>query len=159
MRRLIYICLLVSAGLLYQGCHKETDEDKVKKVITSIQQAAEDKKIMIILEHLSRTYHDPQGYDYEGIKGLLAFYFYRHQKVRVYIPSLEVAVNGPSSTATFEAVLTGAEPGTSGGTLLPGTLGVYRFEVSLRKDQETWKATSAKWERIGDQPGVVPDKK
>lgn len=145
------ISFLVSSLFLFPACHKETEEDRVNKVITSVQKAAEEKKIMTVLDQVSRAYRDPQERDYDGIKGLLAFYFYRHQKVRVYIPSREVTVTGAAATASFEAVLTGAAPGETSGSVVPGALGVYRFNVDLRKEEGRWKVTSSQWERIGDQ--------
>lgn len=158
MHRAFFIFILFNL-LFFPGCHKQTEEDRVTKVITSVQEAAEEKKIMTILDQLSRSYRDPQGYDYDGIKGLLAFYFYRHQKVRVYIPSREVTVKGESANASFETVLTGAAPGESAGTVVPGSLGAYRFSVDLRNEEGRWKITSAKWERIGEQQnGGVPQK-
>lgn len=147
-----FLLTLLTAIFFLSGCHTETEADRIKKVITSVQHAAEEKKIMTILDQLSRSYRDAQGYDYDGIKGLLAFYFYRHQKVRVYIPSLEATVNGSDAAASFEAVLAGAAPEKASGTPLPGALGVYRFTVDLRQEGGGWKVVSAKWERIGDQP-------
>ncbi len=153
---LLSLLILTVGGV--PACQKETEEDRVKTTVAAVQKAAEEKKIASVLEHVSRTYRDPRGYDYDGIKGLLAFYFFRHPKVRVYIPSIDVIVSESSATATFEAALTGAEPGESAGGLIPGSLGVYRFDVTLVKDAKAWKVTSAKWDRIGDQPqSTVPN--
>ena len=76
-RDVMVIVLLLA---LAPACSKETEEDKVKKVITSVQQAAEEKRIKTVLDHIAKSYQDPQGNDYNGVKGLLAFYFFRHQK-------------------------------------------------------------------------------
>ncbi|HET6364035.1 MAG TPA: hypothetical protein VFG02_03215, partial [Nitrospirota bacterium] len=46
---------------------RDTEQTKVRKIITDVQRAAEEKDIRTILGHLSRTYRDPQGYDYNGI--------------------------------------------------------------------------------------------
>jgi len=139
---------------LMGGCSKETEEDKVKKVVTSVQQAAEEKKIGAVLDHISKTYRDPQGNDYNGIKGLLAFYFFRHQKVTVYMPNIEIVVTGSTAKAAFQAILTGRGTGEAAGGILPESLGAYNFEVLLNKDDGKWKVTSAKWERAGE--GAVP---
>ncbi len=136
--------------LLLPACHKESEEDKVRKVITRVQQSAEDKKIMAVLSHVSKTYRDPQGNDYDGIKGLLAFYFFRHQKVSVFIPGTEVAVTGPTARAVFQAILTGRESGEPTMTGLPDALGAYNFEVLFKKEDGQWKVTSATWERAGE---------
>jgi ketosteroid isomerase-like protein len=137
--------------LVLSACSKETEEDKVKKVVTSVQKAAEEKQISAVLDHISKNYLDPQGNDYNGIKGLLAFYFFRHQKVSVYMPNIDIVVTGATAKALFQAVLTGRGPE---GGVLPEALGAYNFEVLLKKEDGDWKAASAKWERVGE--GAAP---
>ena len=149
-----HILMLMIPVLLLSACTKETEEDKVKKVITSVQEAAEEKKISAVLEHISKTYRDPQGNDYNGIKGLLAFYFFRHQKVSVYMPNIDIVVTSPTAKAIFQAILTGRGSGEAAGGILPEALGAYNFEVVLHKEDNQWKVTSAKWERAGE--GMVP---
>ena len=148
------ILILMIPVLLLSACSKETEEDKVKKVITSVQQAAEEKKITAVLEHISKTYRDPQDNDYNGIKGLLAFYFFRHQKVKVYMPNIDIVVTGPTAKAIFQAILTGRGSGEAAGGILPEALGAYNFDVLLKKEDGQWKVTSAKWERAGE--GMAP---
>ena len=144
------LCALTAVFLLFTACHKKTEEEKVRKVITGVQQAAEEKKVLSVLEHISRSYQDPQGNDYDGVKGLLIYHFFRHRSVSVYIPSIDITVSGTTAAARFEAVLAGrgTDEGTAG-ALLPDTLGSYDFEVQLRKEKEQWKVTSAKWQRSG----------
>jgi len=156
MRRvpcLLYILLAVL--LLFPACHKETEEDKVKKVVTSVQQAAEEKKIRSVLDHISKSYQDPQGNDYNGIKGLLAFYFFRHQKVSIYMPNIDIVATGSTAKAMFQAILTGRGTGEAAGGILPEALGAYNFEVLLAKEDGSWKVTSAKWERAGEGAGQM----
>lgn len=135
---------------LIGGCSKETEEDKVKKVVTSVQQAAEEKKIGAVLDHVSKTYRDPQGNDYNGIKGILAFYFFRHQKVSVYMPNIDIVVSGPTAKAVFQTILTGRGTGEAAAGILPEALGAYNFEVLFNKEDGQWKVTSARWERAGE---------
>ncbi|MBS1193006.1 MAG: hypothetical protein H6Q97_985 [Nitrospirae bacterium] len=125
----------------------------MKKVVTSVQQAAEEKKIRSVLDHISKSYQDPQGNDYNGIKGLLAFYFFRHQKVSVYMPNIDIVVTGPTAKALFQAILTGRGTGEAAGGILPEALGAYNFEVLLAKEDGSWKVTSAMWERAGEGAG------
>ena len=146
--------MLMIPALLLSACTKETEEDKVKKVVTSVQQAAEEKKISAVLEHISKTYRDPQGNDYNGIKGLLAFYFFRHRKVSVYMPNIDIVVTGSTVKAVFQAILTGRGTGEASSGILPESLGAYNFEVLFYKEDGRWKVTSAKWERAGE--GMVP---
>ena len=151
IKTLLLIMLCLSCCI---ACTKETEEVKVKKVVTSVQQAAEEKKISEVLEHISKTYRDPQGNDYNGIKGLLAFYFFRHQKVSVYMPNIDIVVTGSTAKAVFQAILTGRGTGEASSGILPESLGAYNFEVLLYKEDGRWKVTSAKWERAGE--GMIP---
>ena len=151
-RSILMIVLLLP--LLAGGCSKETEEDRVKKVITTVQKAAEEKKVNAVLDHIAKNYLDPQGNDYNGIKGLLAFYFFRHQKVSVYMPSIDIVVTGQTAKALFQTVLTGRGTGETAGGILPEALGAYNFEVYLSKAGGNWLVTSAKWERAGE--GMAP---
>jgi hypothetical protein len=146
------LMVIVALGCLlavFPGCRKKTEEDKVKKVVTSVQEAAEEKDVKKILAALSKTYRDPQGNDYNAIKGLLLGYFFRHQKVHVYIPEIVISIEGASGKAEFQAVLTGGQSGSVAG-VLPEALGMYAFDVSFRKEENEWKVVSASWDRLGE---------
>lgn len=152
----VVFAVLLTAVFLY-ACHKDTDQDKIKKVIITVQQSAENKDIKAILSRLSKAYRDPQGNDYDGIKGLLLFYVFRHQKVSIFITNLEVTVNESSAKAGFQAVLSGGSKVGSAGDILPEALGMYIFDVSFAKESGEWKVASATWERFGDiQPERAP---
>jgi len=136
--------------LLFTACHHETEQDRVKKVVLSVQKDAEAKQIRSVLDRIARNYRDPQGNDYDGIKGLLAYYFFRHQAISVYIPDIAVTVSEGTAQATFQAILTGRDAG-SGGTVIPEALGMYTFTVALVKVKSEWLVSSAKWERAAEQ--------
>ena len=146
--RFLFIVLFIIP--LLSACLKDTEENKVKKIVTNVKEAAEEKKINAVLEHISKSYSDPQGNDYNGIKGILAYNFFRHQKVFIYIPDIDVAVDGLTAQVLFQAVMTER----SSGDMLPEALGVYNFEVNLSKEHGTWMITSAKWKHAGD--AIVP---
>jgi ketosteroid isomerase-like protein len=156
LKNLISICLVIAVLAPLFSCTKETEEDRVKKVVTSVQKAAEEKKIKTIQEHLSKAYRDPGGHDYEGIKGLLAFYFFRHKTVSVYLSGLEVVVNGPQATARFQTLLTAkGVDGEEASVLLPDALGAYDFEVAFRKEEKDWKIVSSTWQRAMEGGAVI----
>lgn len=129
------------------ACQRRTEEDRVKSVIAAVQQAAEKKEVRTILGSLAKTYRDPQGNDYDGIKGLLAFYFFRHPRVSVFIPAMDVTIEDGSARARFQAVLSGGGEPDPVGALLPQSLGVYDFDVSFTKMDSEWKVVSAAWQR------------
>ena len=147
MKRVVTIFLIFVIAMTVLGCHKETDQDKVKKVITDIQTAGDEKDVKKIMSNISKTYSDPQGFNYEGIKGLLLGYFFRYPKISVYINSLTISVENISARAVFQAVLTSGEKTGSVTDVIPQSLGVWDFDVTLKKESSDWKVTSAKWEQ------------
>ena len=143
------VCLL----LLLPGCQRDTEQAKVRKIIMDVEQAAEEKDIRAILSHLSKTYHDTQGYDFNGIKGLLLSYFFRNQRISVYLTNLDVMADSVSARATFQAVLSATDKtGSAAAGVIPEALGVYAFEVVFSKESREWRVVSSTWERLGDGP-------
>jgi hypothetical protein len=61
MKRLMTILLVVAITIIVLGCHKESEQDRIKKVITDIQTATEKKDVKKILNNLSKNNSDPQG--------------------------------------------------------------------------------------------------
>jgi len=153
VHRLITICLvlLAVAAMLAPGCSRETEEDKVKKVITDAQAAAEEKEIRKVVNALVDTYSDPRGFNREGIRRVLLGYFLGYPKITVYINYLRVSVDGASARASFQTVLTSGKKTGSPADVIPESLGVYRFDVSLNRISGDWKVTSATWERVGEE--------
>ena len=133
------------------GCHKENDQDKIKKVITEIQAAGEQKDVKKIISNLSKTYSDPQGYNYETIRGLLLGYFFQYPKISAYISNLEISVENTSAKAVFQTVLTSGNKTGSVTDVIPQSLGVWDFDVSLKKESGNWKVLSAKWVQVGNE--------
>ncbi|MBN1664141.1 MAG: hypothetical protein JW943_11120 [Deltaproteobacteria bacterium] len=145
MRRMMTMLLIFVIAATVFSCQKETDESRVKKVITDIQTAGEAKDVKAILEHLAKTYSDPQGYNYETIKGLLLGYFFRYPKITVYINNLTITVEKASAKAVFQTVLTSGKKTGSVSDVIPQSLGVWDFDVSLTKESDDWKVVSSEW--------------
>ena len=150
MKKIISIAVLCLLLSLLAGCSKETEQDKVKKVVATVQKAAEEKDIKTINNSISKAYSDPQGNNSGSINRLLVAYFYQYPKISVYITKLDVSVTGATARAVFEAVLTSKGAAGSAPAILPDALGAYAFDVTLSKESDGWKAVSARWERIGD---------
>jgi len=147
MKRVVTIFLIFVIAMTILGCHQETDQDKVKKVVADIQTAGDEKDVRKIMNNLSKTYSDPQGFNYEGIKGLLLGYFLRYPKISVYINSLTISVENTSARAIFQTILTSGEKTGSVADIIPQSLGIWDFDVTLKKESNDWKVASAKWEQ------------
>jgi hypothetical protein len=143
----VVLCIMVACAC---GCHKENEQDNVKKVITGVQKAAEEKDVRKIMNSLSKNYRDPLGNTYDEMKGLALAYFYQYPKISMYIPTLDVSVEGGSAKALFQAVLTGRSANDASTAVLPESFDMYAFEVTLKKESGAWKIVSATWARVGD---------
>jgi len=150
MRRIVTMSLVFVIIITVLGCHKMTEQDKVKKVITDIQKAAQEKDVKKIINNLAKTYNDPQGFNYETIRGLLLGYFFQYPKISAYITNLEISIENTSAKAVFQTVLTSGNKTGSAADMIPQSLGVWDFDVSLKKESNGWKVTSAKWEQVGN---------
>jgi hypothetical protein len=150
MRRFVTILLIFIIIIIALGCHKQTEQDKVKKVITDIQAAAQEKDVSKIINNIAKTYNDPQGYNYETIKGLLIGYFLQYPKISAYITNLEISIENKSAKVVFQTVLTSGNKTGSASDVIPQSLGMYDFDVLLKKESNRWKVISAKWEEAGN---------
>ncbi len=149
--RILRLMILVLLSVALSGCHKDTDQEKIAKMLHLIQAEAEDKNAGALLKHVSKNYRDPRGNDYEAVKGLLLFYFFRHQRISIITTGLEIEIQGASARARFEAILSGRSG--SNGAILPEALDAYRFAVSLTNEGGEWEVTSAQWSQFGaDSP-------
>ncbi len=156
MRLLSILFMVCSVVISTANCHKETEQDRVRKVIINIQKASEDKDVGKVISYLSRNYSDPQEFTYDTIKGLLLGYFLRHQRISAYMTGLEVTTENNAARAIFQVILTGGTRTGNTADLLPEALGMYSFDVALIKESGDWKVVSAKWVRMADQGGSGP---
>ncbi len=146
MKNIALIVLFVLTAAVFSGCSKDDESARIEKIITTIQTAGEEKNTAGVLEHLSKSYRDPQGLDYDGVRRLLAGYFFRYPKISVYLNALSITVNNGRAQAVFQAVLTSKEKTGSLADVIPQSLGVWNFEVIFQKESGDWKVISARWE-------------
>ena len=142
------VLISVLAVVSLAACSKKTDADRIRAVINAVQKAAEDRDVRETLSHVDKNYKDPAGNDYQAIKSMMLYYFFRHQKISIIVSNLETAVNGASASAHFQAILSGRTG--SADNILPDALSAYRFDVSFQNDQGDWKIVSARWEPWGE---------
>ncbi len=145
MRRFVMFLFILTVVVPVYACHRETEEDRVRKVIIDIQAAAEEENAGDIMDHISKTYNDPQGFNHENIKKMLSGYFFIYPKISVYITNLNVSIENMSTRVMFRAVLTSGGKSGSVADVIPRSLGMYDFDVSLRKESNDWKIVSATW--------------
>jgi hypothetical protein len=151
MKKIITIGILILFILPGLACHKEDEKEKVKKVITAVQTGVEEKSIRGVTAHIAKDYNDPEGNNFEALRGLLLGYFLRYPKISGYITHLDISVNGASARATLKAILTSGRKTGSVSDVVPEQLGIYRFDVEFRNESGNWKITSARWSEVSPQ--------
>jgi hypothetical protein len=147
MKRVTAIFLIFIFVASFSGCAREDEQTKVKKIITAIQAASEAKEVKKVMEHISKNYSDPLGNNNESIRGLLVGYFSRYPKISAYISNLDISVEGAAAKAKFETVLTSGVKTGSISDVIPESLGVWNFDVTLKKESDAWKVISAQWQK------------
>ena len=137
MRRALGLALL----LLF-ACRES--EDPIARTVDAIADAAEDRDVGDVMQHVSTAYEGNRG----EIEAYLRRYFFAYQSFDVSISNLESQRSGDEAWATFRVKLIGV-PKTVGGfdQYLPRTAS-YRFEVSLREEGDAWRVVSARWEEL-----------
>ncbi len=145
MKKILTVFLIVALFMSVIACQKENDEDKIKKVITDIQASGEKKDVRAIMNNLSKNYSDPRGFNHEGIRRLLVGYFFQYPKISAYMNNLTISVRDTEATAAFQAVLTSGDKTGSVTDIIPQSLGVWEFDVTLKKESNNWKVISAAW--------------
>lgn len=145
MGRVTTILFIFVMVMTAPACHRESEQDRVGKVITDIQAAAEEKDVRKIMDHVAKVYSDPQGSNRETVRRILLGYFLRYPKVSAYVTNLEISVENTSARVVIQAVLTSGKKTGSVTDVIPESLGMYLFDVSLKKESGDWKVASAQW--------------
>lgn len=150
MKSVFYFIILSFIAIGCVSCAKPlSEEDRVKAVIEDFAASAADKDIKRFLSHVSKGYRDDNGVDYNGVKGILLAQFLRAEKVSVLVSGVKVEVKGETALADVKAVLiSGREVKTIGGSL-PDDAAGYRFSIVFKKEDNEWKAVTAKWDNVG----------
>lgn len=142
-----WFVLLLVAALIPLSCKKESEEDRIRKVFTQIDQAAAEGDVNGVLMHISDDYPDKQT-----VKQLLLREMLQGNKVAVNRRKTEVTVNGETATATFNALLRRNRKNFAN----PQDIGAWHFELELKKDGKKWRISDAKYHRIGADEFLKP---
>ena len=144
-RKLTVLAIALFTAMLISSCHKESDEDRIRKILTDVQTAAEEKDVSKITDSVSKSYRDSQGMNHDTLKKFLAGYFLVYPKISVYINNLQIGVEETTASATFHAIFTSGRKTGSVADIIPQSFGVYQFDLSMNKESNEWKVVSASW--------------
>ncbi|WP_430389742.1 hypothetical protein [Dyella sp. 20L07] len=141
MKKLLINPLLCVALLMgVAACHRTPDESRVRQGIDAAKQAAEHADASSLGGVLSDDFDGNGGaLDRRQILALLRAAAFRGETIHALTGPVEIEPRGDRYVAHFTVTL------TSGGTLLPSQMGVYKVETAWRKDGREWRCYSATW--------------
>lgn len=148
-RKSVVVIFAILLSLSFMDCRKTSDEDELAAIVAQIQKAVEEKNTNAIMKHVSPGYSDSQGFDYETLKKTLRAYFFRFPKISAYINRRDISVSEGSARIILQAILTSGVKTGSLTDAIPESLGIYIFDISLRKESNDWKIITATWKRAG----------
>ena len=127
--------VLITASLLAACGTRTTDEEKVRALIASVEEAAEARDTSDVLAFVAPDYSDRQGLDKSQLQNFLRGYFLSHPKIEIVvkIESLEFPVEGLARARVGVVSVSLDQLGGDSVTL----------EVELRKPDGKWLVTRA----------------
>jgi hypothetical protein len=142
MPLLLLFAFLSSLGLT--GCHRTSDESRVREAVAAGAQAAEHVDASALDALLADDFDGNDGsLERRQLIGLLHAAAFRGETLHAVTGPVEVESRGERYMARFTVTL------TSGGKLLPEHIGIYKVETAWRRDGRSWRCYSAHWEPMG----------
>jgi hypothetical protein len=113
------------------ACGARDEQQQVREVFASVEQAAEARDASDVLEHVASGYADARGNDRAQLQNFLRGYFLAHPKVEVMldVEQLELPVAGLAQARVELLVLPAGDRAT--------------LDVELRKLDGAWRVTRA----------------
>jgi hypothetical protein len=130
-----FCTVLITASLLAACGTKSSDEQEVRALVASVEEAAEARDTSDVLARVAPDYSDRQGLDKSQLQNFLRGYFLSHPKIEllVKIESLEFPVEGLARARIGVASVSLDQLGGDSLTL----------DVELRRPHGDWLVTRA----------------
>lgn len=129
---------LIVWGLWPRG-GSETDEDRIRAVITSMARATGDRKVGDLMKHFSESYRGELG-DKQGIHGYVLAMFFRSQTLIAVPSGVDVTVEGERADVSLRLSLARA-PGAGAAD---DVFGSHVIDATFAKEDGNWRVLSAK---------------
>ncbi|TYT23784.1 nuclear transport factor 2 family protein [Luteimonas viscosa] len=126
--------------LLCAGCVRDDPEAALRKTVTDMQAALEQRDAAAMQQHLADDFIGNDGLDRDGARRMTAAYLLRHRDIGINAGPLQVDMADTHAVVRFTAMLRGGS-----GRLLPDAARVYEVETGWRLDDGDWKLASASW--------------
>jgi len=92
--------------LALSACAKPISEEvQLKAIVNEVAEAAQKKDIDRIRKHISKSYRDQEGNDYDGVRRVLLYHFIRAETVSVFVRSTDVEIKGDTALVKANVIL------------------------------------------------------
>jgi len=138
----IAIAVILALAIFLLTTHKPSDTEKIRSLLTKLEQSIESKDLAECMSCISKDYSDNQGNTYNSLWRLAISGIRTHSQLRIRINNPKIKIRGHQ--ATVEASLAAFSISPSGESS-------YRhFDwvlLHLEKERKEWKITnSAGWQ-------------
>jgi hypothetical protein len=132
----VFAASFIAAIFLSSCGSKSSDEQQVRELFASVEEAAESRDTSDVLEFVADDYTDTQGLDKSQLQNFLRGYFLSHPKLEVLvnIESLEFPAQGLAHARVSVRSVSLQELSTGDAVTL---------DVELRKPDGTWRVVRA----------------
>ena len=107
------------------------------------------KDIDGIRKHISKSYKDQEGNDYDSVRRILLYHFIRAETVSVFVRSVDAEVKEDTAIVRANVILVRGKEIKSISDIIPESAAGYRFEMIFKKEGKEWKVVSGAWQNVG----------
>ncbi|GHA16819.1 hypothetical protein GCM10008090_28070 [Arenicella chitinivorans] len=142
-------CLSLFALAVLVACSSEpadAPETQVRKTLTLIEEAAEQRSLSGIMAHISDDYADHQGYDSKQIARLAQLQIMRNQKINIFTLIRSIDIENNVASVELSAAMASRDTDLS---LESNRLkaDAVKFSVLLKREDRDWKVHSVAWKQ------------
>lgn len=143
---LIFLLIVVS---ITGACSSERDspEAQARALLAQGEAAAEKKQSGILRQMISEKYSDSQGQDKKTVEAVLRYYFLRNESIHLFTRIQQIAIPGPDVAQAAVMVAMAGQPIADAAELERLRADLYRFDISLARENGEWRVTRAEWRR------------
>ena len=143
-------CVVIFLCFFIAGCTKPiSEEDKLKNIVNEVAESAQKKDIDGVRKHISKSYRDQEGNDYDGVRKILLYHFIRAETISAFVRSTDVEIKGDAALVKANVILVRGKEVKSIKDIIPESAAGYRFEMVFKKENKDWKVVSGQWQDVG----------
>jgi hypothetical protein len=143
------LAALFVVALINGACssERENPEKQVRSLLEQGETAAEHKQAGALRQMISERYSDSQGQDKKAIEAILRYYFLRNESIHLLTRIQQIVVSKLDTAQAIVLVAMAGQPISGPDELDRIRADVYRFELSLSREDGEWKVSRAEWRR------------